>query len=150
MTTLDFSELRRSNIARRALWHPPNSVPWSGADWSNAMQGEAGEFGNVVKKLRRHETGVATHRDPPIPDLLAKLADEAADTVIYLDLATDYYGINLGWAALRKFNAVSEREGYPILLRSNSWGSNPQFRDLVRYHLWHDQRVECGGCLHCA
>lgn len=115
--SLDLAALRAANATRRVRWHPPDSIPWSGADWSNAMQGEAGEAGNVVKKLRRHETGVATPRDPHVPELLDMLGAELADTVIYLDLLAAHYGIDLSAAVVAKFNLVSEREGFPERLQ---------------------------------
>lgn len=112
-TTLTFDALRTANVARCARWHRPGTVPWTGADWSNAMCGEAGETANVVKKLRRAETGTASARDPEYPALVADLAGEIADTIIYLDLLADHYGIDLSAAVSAKFNAVSIREGFP-------------------------------------
>ena len=113
MSELGFHELRTINAARCVRWHAPGSLPWSLADWSNAMQGEAGEAGNVVKKIRRHETSVNAANDPPSPELFAKLADELADTIIYADLLAHEAGIDLGAAVVSKFNATSEREGFP-------------------------------------
>lgn len=110
---LTFDALRTANVARCARWHSPGTVAWTGADWSNAMCGEAGETANVVKKLRRAETGTASARDPEPPKLLADLAGEIADTIIYLDLLADHYGIDLAAAVAAKFNAVSDREGFP-------------------------------------
>jgi NTP pyrophosphatase (non-canonical NTP hydrolase) len=88
---------------------------WNGADWSNAMCGEAGELANVVKKLRRLECASHTNlvggadRD----DLMEKLADEMGDVVAYLDLLATFYGIDLAEAVKDKFNRVSERQGFP-------------------------------------
>ena len=60
---LTFDEFRETNVARCKRWHPDfleaTDQSWTGADWSNAMCGEAGE------------------------------------------------------AAARKFNRISEREGFP-------------------------------------
>jgi hypothetical protein len=50
--------LRELNVKRMVRWHKNAHHTWTGADWSNAMQGEAGEAGKVVKKLRRIETGI--------------------------------------------------------------------------------------------
>jgi NTP pyrophosphatase (non-canonical NTP hydrolase) len=49
--------------------------------------------------------------------LLNKLAAEIADTFIYLDLLATYYGIDLEQAVIDKFNEVSEREGFPEMIR---------------------------------
>lgn len=77
------------------------------------MQGEAGEAGNVVKKLRRHELGLPGNGDLTRGDLLSQLADEIADTFIYLDLLAAYYGVDIPSAVVRKFNTTSERQGFP-------------------------------------
>ncbi len=114
---LDFDTVSATNRARCERWHPgypgPDASGWNGADWSNAMQGEAGEAGNVVKKLRREECGLRGVLDAPTPGLLLKLADEIADTFLYLDLLATYYRIDMPTAIVRKFNAVSELQGFP-------------------------------------
>lgn len=105
--------LRKMNVSRATRWHE-GAEPWSGADWSNAMQGEAGEAGNVVKKLRRQETGTLGNvKDPDREALLAKLGEEIADTLIYADLLANHYGIDLPYEIRKKFDAVSAREGFP-------------------------------------
>lgn len=110
---LTFAELRQANATRVLRWHPPESVPWSGADWSNAMCGEAGEAANVVKKLRRAETGTMAQGDPTPDELRAMLADEIGDVVCYLDLLALHYGIDMDEAVASKFNRVSARMGFP-------------------------------------
>jgi NTP pyrophosphatase (non-canonical NTP hydrolase) len=109
-----FEEFSQINKQRCERWHPgfPNDG-WTGADWSNAMCGEAGEAANVVKKLRRLETGLFNAVGPDKDILLQKLADEIGDVVTYLDLLAHFYGLNLAECATAKFNAVSEREGLP-------------------------------------
>lgn len=109
-------QLRRVNVERCKEWHDDFGYlegEWSGADWSNAMMGEAGEAANVVKKLRRLATGHPARRDPGFNDLRSMLAEEIADTVIYADLLAHYYGIDMRAAIALKFNEVSEREGLP-------------------------------------
>lgn len=114
-TELTFSKFRATNSARCSRWHPgfPDSGEWTGADWSNAMCGEAGEVANVVKKLRRIETGHLGAVDPAREELIDQLADECGDVLAYLDLLAAYYGIDLAKAAARKFNRVSGHEGFP-------------------------------------
>lgn len=111
---LTFGRLSEINGRRCQRWHPgfPNDA-WTGADWANAMQGEAGEAGNVVKKLRRAELNTQGALDPTVAVLRDQLGDEIADTVIYADLLAQYYGLDLAVCIARKFNAVSEREGFP-------------------------------------
>lgn len=117
MDDLTFAQVSEVNKSRCSRWHPgfpvPDSTGWSGADWSNAMGGEAGEAQNVVKKLRRAECGMVGVLDGNRDDLLAKLADEIADTYLYLDLLATYYGIDISAAIVAKFNFVSELQGFP-------------------------------------
>ena len=119
---LTFNELSAVNTARCNRWHgsfPLNKDGWTGADWSNAMQGEAGEAGNVVKKLRRLDIGSRQAEQGGLSDaqmrtaLLGKLAKEIGDTAIYLDLLATFYGLDLGDCVRLAFNQVSEREGFP-------------------------------------
>lgn len=114
---LSFDTLRAANVARVRRWHADDDS-WTVADWSNAMCGEAGETANVVKKIRRWETGLVGSRDPSIDVLRGQLADEIADTLIYLDLLAAHQGIDLAAAVVSKFDAVSEREGFPERLGS--------------------------------
>lgn len=113
MTT--FHELRLQNLARCERWHKGGILDpsWTGADWSNAMCGEAGEAANVVKKLRRIDTGAANIGDPPKIELVNMLANELGDVIAYADLLAAKYGIDLGLAVAWKFNIVSERHGFP-------------------------------------
>jgi NTP pyrophosphatase (non-canonical NTP hydrolase) len=128
---LTFAHLNERNVARATRWHPGFPADgWNGADWSNAMCGEAGETANVVKKLRRIETGhgAVSHagRKHDEDELRAALADELADVVIYADLLAAKYGINLGDAIVAKFNQVSESRGYPERLRAAHSHSEPR------------------------
>lgn len=129
--TLTFDELLRVSQERRDAWHPPESVEWSGADWSNATMGEVGELievvellaissaitrhggtaANLVKKIRRHETGLG--EKIPKADLLVELGKEMADVVSYLVILADHYDIDLGDVTAQKFNEVSIRQGLP-------------------------------------
>ncbi len=119
---LTFAQLRAVNVERCARWHPgfPHDARWTGADWSNAAAGEMGEACNVVKKLRRQETGGRGAVDPNADVLLTKLAEEIADTVTYLDLLAAYYEIDMAAAVIAKFNAVSIREGLPERIEGDS------------------------------
>lgn len=112
---LTFARVSQVNAERCRRWHKgfPRDDEWTGSDWSNAMCGEAGETANVVKKLRRAEFGHAGALDAPADGLLDQLADEIADTFCYLDLLATYYGIDIAAAVTRKFNKVSELQGFP-------------------------------------
>ncbi len=117
---LTFAEVLHANRVRCRRWHDADSEPWTGADWSNAMCGEAGEAANVVKKLRRHETRTSSPMDPPEDVLRTMLADEIADTFLYLALLADHYGVDMPSAIVSKFNRVSERQGFSDRLRATS------------------------------
>lgn len=116
---LFISDVSRVSRARAKRWHPgfPDDDNWTGADWSNAMAGEAGEACNVVKKLRRIETGAVGKLDPPEEELVQALADEIADVFLYLDLLAAKYSIDIEAALRSKFNRVSELQGFPERLR---------------------------------
>jgi NTP pyrophosphatase (non-canonical NTP hydrolase) len=113
MSDLKFKTLRAVNVTRCRRWHPPESTPWTCADWSNALCGEAGESANVVKKIRRQQTGARNESDPIMEQLIKMEADELADVVIYADLLAHHFGIDLGAAVKAKFNKVSEKYGFP-------------------------------------
>lgn len=93
MSALTFAEFAEANRTRCRRWHDPASEPWTGADWSNAMCGEAGEAANVVKKLRRQETFTARGPDDPDASVLRSML--------------------VAQATAGKFNRVSVRQGFP-------------------------------------
>lgn len=47
------------------------------------------------------------------PQFILPIADELADVLTYLDLLAAMQGIDLGRAAIEKFNEVSRRVGFP-------------------------------------
>lgn len=110
---LTLEGVSRINRQRCKRWHGRDTEPWTAADWSNAMAGEAGEACNVVKKIRRHETNTSTPNDPDLAELVEMLADELADTYLYLDLLANHFDIDLPKAIADKFNRVSETMGFP-------------------------------------
>lgn len=114
MSNLTFQQFSEINRDRCQVWHPgfPNDA-WTGADWSNAMVGEAGEAANVVKKLRRGELSLPSAIDPERGVLLYKLSSEIGDVVAYLDLLAQHYGLDLETCVIKKFNYISIREGMP-------------------------------------
>lgn len=113
MDDLRFSDLRKHNVARSVTcFHPLES--WSETDWATATAGELGEMCNKIKKLRRGE--MISYLD---------IADEMADTVIYLDLLAARMGIDLGASVRRKFNRTSVKKGYSIELPVLGFVGNP-------------------------
>lgn len=122
---LTFSEFSTLNRERASHWHDADLLDgdWTLADWSNAMQGEAGEAGNVVKKMRRIELGAQQaeyqdwDEDSTRGDLLARLWKEIGDTAVYLDLLAQAVGQNLGFCVALAFNRTSVKEDLPQRLR---------------------------------
>jgi NTP pyrophosphatase (non-canonical NTP hydrolase) len=110
--TLTLEEITVASRDRSARWHE-NGEPWLGVDWSNAMGGESGEAQNVVKKIRRVDTGVPGSKDAPRDELVVELGAELADVILYLVILADYYAIDISAAVIDKFNEVSIREGFP-------------------------------------
>lgn len=106
----DFStfNLRRCE-APKGFNHTIDS--WSMSDWMTATMGELGEAANVAKKLNRVRDGITGNSETE-GELKAALADEIADTFIYLDLLAQSQGISLQDAVIDKFNRTSEKIGY--------------------------------------
>lgn len=128
MNDFTIRQMSETNRSRCARWH--NDYPaagrgeWTVAHWSNAVCGEAGELANVAKKLERLRfMGAVSARDAAklgtndvalaAKRLYDQLADEVADVVLYADLVLGDYDLDLGAAIARKFNLVSEAEGFP-------------------------------------
>ena len=111
---LSFAGLAATNRARcespDGFGHPLSG--WSLSDWLLAATGEFGEAANVAKKLNRVRDGIPGNTRTP-DELRSDLADEFADAIIYLDLAAQSQGIDLGTAVVSKFNRTSERIGAP-------------------------------------
>lgn len=139
---LTFQTVSDTNAKRADRWHkgfPNHEDGWTGADWSNAANGEGGELveavqalllasgasahlglaGNVVKKLRRVETSVTQAEQGDAESeaytalLKQKLATEVGDVFLYLDLLTQFYGLSMARCVVDTFNRVSDREGFP-------------------------------------
>jgi NTP pyrophosphatase (non-canonical NTP hydrolase) len=113
--SLTFKEVTEASVRRcQEAWCEIQE--WSPNDWGVAMAGECGEACNILKKLRRIDTPCdnpqAKARDNKTRDeLKADLADELADTFLYLNLLAYVMGISLEEAIVRKFNKVSEEIG---------------------------------------
>jgi NTP pyrophosphatase (non-canonical NTP hydrolase) len=115
---LTFNALTAANASRGQRWHKTGISEWTVSDWAVAMAGEAGEACNAVKKLRRVEDELPNISEPgrqlsTREAAIAKVAEELADTVIYIDLLAQRLNINLPAAIIEKFNATSEKYGFP-------------------------------------
>ncbi len=100
------AQLRRTNGDRAEAWL--DGSPSDPLFWAVELGGEVGEALNEVKKLRREELGWRGSRTTR-----EKLAEEIADVIICVDSLARHYGIDLAAAVTRKFNATSEKQGFP-------------------------------------
>lgn len=110
MNELTFNQFRTANVARCLKWHPAGIESWSSSDWLTAIMGELGELASLIKMSNRERDGLPGNKFSPTQRMVA---DEVADVLTYLDLFAASQGIDLGIAAIRKFNEVSERVGFP-------------------------------------
>ena len=110
---MDMNEFSKENLMRcqspKGFNHALDS--WSLSDWFTATLGELGEASNIAKKLNRVRDGIPGNSETP-EQLRQNLADEIADTFIYLDLLAQSQGINLATAVRNKFDRTSEKIGY--------------------------------------
>lgn len=113
--TITFTALHAAHLVRRHRWHMTETRPWSIAEWTNALCGEAGEAANIAKKLLRFDLGiagnVAVEQDRKV--LLDKLARELADVVHYAIIAAERAEVDLEQALRDTFNEKSEQLGFP-------------------------------------
>lgn len=107
---LTFDEFRDANVKRCLKWHPDGIESWSTSDWLTAITGELGELASLVKMRNRERDGLPGNKFSPTDKMIA---DEIADVLTYLDLMAAMLSIDLGAAAVSKFNEVSERVGFP-------------------------------------
>lgn len=112
---LTFDEFRRANVARCVKWHPAGIASWSPSDWLTAVTGELGELASLLKMRNRERDGLPGNKFSPTDK---QIADELADVLTYLDLLAEVLGVDLGRAAVEKFNEVSERVGFPDRIRA--------------------------------
>ena len=107
---LTFDGFRSANVSRCLKWHPAGIQSWSPSDWLTAITGELGELASLIKMRNRERDGLPGNKFSPTQK---QIADEIADVLTYLDLLAAALQIDLGRAAVEKFNEVSERVGFP-------------------------------------
>lgn len=95
--------------SKQGFSHPLYS--WTLSDWLTATAGELGEAANIIKKLNRIRDGIPGNSET-YGELRAMLADEIADTAIYLDLLAQAAGFDLDTIRDAKFAKTSEKIGY--------------------------------------
>lgn len=107
-----FDDFDEALAARQTEWLADGSGELLKEFYAIEFIGEVGELFNVVKKLLRAEYGgrgtTATKAD---------MEDEFGDAYITLKNMADKYGVDLERAARKKFNATSEKYGFPHRIR---------------------------------
>jgi NTP pyrophosphatase (non-canonical NTP hydrolase) len=125
MTGMDdvLKQLRVKGTERNRDWH--GDSPDVGAIYQAVeLGGEVGEALNVVKKLEREARGMVGSRATT-----QQLADELADVIICTDNLAARFGIDLGDAVVRKFNATSLKNGFPQMMLNPADVSVPPLVD---------------------
>ncbi len=111
-TFREFSMANRKRCeAKDGFNHPIMS--WSEADWLSAATGELGEVAHAVKRILRVRDGLIKNSSSDL-EISESLAEEVADTVIYLDLLCQRAGIDTSEAIRKKFNQKSDQIGSPV------------------------------------
>lgn len=133
---MTFSERNRRRCeSPRGFNHTLES--WSLSDWMTATMGELGEAANIVKKLNRIRDGIPGNRETE-QELLGKLADEVADTAIYLDLLAQAAGFDLETIRDAKFAKKSAEIGYVDIKQDGLCGlcgePMPPGEEMFKYH----------------
>ncbi len=108
--------MQEINMQRANKWHGGDFRSWSGLEWAGALCGEAGEAANVAKKLKRIESGIDgnafSEHALEADKLISELANECADTFLYLTLLASKYDIDLENVIVDKFNSKSKEMGF--------------------------------------
>mgnify|MGYP001596122303 CR=1 FL=1 len=107
--TLTFHHVTAVNIERCNRWHKNGINDWLPERWITATLGELGEAANALKKLFRVEDDIANINDVSRQILtrseaIDKIAEEVADTFIYLNLFAARLDIDLAEEVIKKFN----------------------------------------------
>jgi NTP pyrophosphatase (non-canonical NTP hydrolase) len=119
MPPLSFADFRRATVASCTEgWHLPLDA-WSYPDWLVAVGGELGQALNLVKKLNRERDAIIGN-GKSAPELLRDLADELADTVIYLDLLLASEGQDFGFDHFGEIAPVVPPFGIGLSVRGSS------------------------------
>lgn len=175
MSKLTFNALRLANASRAPRWHtsPEGIMEWTIGDWFMGMAGETGEtadellplmfmafvgkmgaLGNIAKKYRRVQEGIANKSTDPsrlVADkkaAVSKLFEEIADVQIYLDLfamrINEWLNTSedIGDHVELKFNKTSELYDFPeriidgeFLLQTKLSSGNTIYRVAERGYL---------------
>lgn len=110
-------ELREANLNRQNEWPGYDPEKIGSLFRAAELAGEAGELVNAVKKLYRHENGIAGNKVSK-DDLMVNLREEIGDVLISLDLLAIEYEIDLAECTIDKFNKTSNEVGLDTTLQT--------------------------------
>lgn len=117
MKDVTLRDIAHYHRQRNKLWHA-GSEPWTLADWSNAAAGEMGEVCNVIKKIRRLQTGMKgaqlRNQGTDTSELVDKVKGEIGGLIIYLLSLCDALQIDMTDAIRDEFNKVSDEQGFDV------------------------------------
>lgn len=114
---LTLANLRVANVLRCTRDWKHDLKTWSVAEWGNATAGEVGEACNIAKKMLRWDHSIRTELAEKTRDEYKKdLAQEIADTLIYLDLWAASENIDLEEAVKNAFNNKSKEIGSNVII----------------------------------
>jgi NTP pyrophosphatase (non-canonical NTP hydrolase) len=113
---MNFDKLRTANVKRAIEWC--KGVKLSLSFRGNEIGGEVGELQNKLKKVERHNLGIAGGTEPSV-QVLVEIAQELADVVICADLIAMDIGINLGQAVKAKFNMTSVKNELGVFIEDD-------------------------------
>ena len=113
---LRFNQLTAANQARQGEFQDYYNIVdnWTPLEWSAAAGGELGELQNLLKKVRRGDKDITQYQ------VLADVASEIADVIIYLDLLAYKLNIDLGQAVAATFNNKTKKLGLSTLIDSDN------------------------------
>jgi len=131
---LTFDAFRRANVTRCLKWHPAGIESWSPSDWLTAVTGELGELASLLKMRNRERDGLPGNKFSPTDK---QIADELADVLTYLDLLAAALGVDLGRAAVEKFNEVSARVGFPDRIECEQVSESDARLKEIEHLAWH-------------
>jgi NTP pyrophosphatase (non-canonical NTP hydrolase) len=114
---LTFSHAQNVNFARAHRWRGDTRA-WTLLEVTGELCGEAGEAANVAKKILRFDLAMRGNEssDHPASEreaLVGLLRREVADVIIVALRLASEAGIDLDAAVREKFNATSEKMGFP-------------------------------------
>lgn len=118
MSNITLEDLCRINEDRQKVWPGASKITGDLGRLFVALEvaEEAGEVAGALKKLVRHDLGIAGNKGKTRAELSRNLEDEIADAFINLARLCNIVGCEPSEAVRRKFNDTSELIGVQVFL----------------------------------